>query len=83
MHVESAGTSGGGNRREVLDLFSWIQCFGMYAAVVMSKQGFIWAKTFGEETGYQGTLMGRIGGPRGWMQEGDVPPPVRSAKAEA
>ena len=29
QHMESAGTSGGGSRREVPDLFSWIQCFGM------------------------------------------------------
>ena len=49
----------------------------------MHRQGFIWAKTFGGETGYQGTLMGRLGGPRGWVREGDVPPPARSAKAEA
>ena len=28
-------------------------------------------------------LMGRLGGPRGWVWEGDVPPPARSAKAEA
>ena len=37
QHAESAGPSGGGNRREVPDLFSWIQCFGMYAAVVTSR----------------------------------------------
>ena len=37
QHMESAGTSGGGGRREVPDLFSWIQCFGMYAAVVTSS----------------------------------------------
>ena len=23
-------------------------------------------------------LMGRLGGPRGWVREGDVPPPAQS-----
>ena len=23
-------------------------------------------------------VMGRLGGPRGWVREGDVPPPARS-----
>ena len=40
-------------------------------------QGFIWANNFGggdreERSG----PMGRLGGPRGWVREGDVPPPM-------
>ena len=32
-------------------------------------QGFIWAKNFEGETGGRAGLMGRLGGPRGWVWE--------------
>jgi len=52
-------------RREVPDMLSWLQCFSLYAAVVVSKypekRNELWA--------YQATLIGearRCGG-RGWL----------------
>ena len=65
QHMDSASTSGGGSRREVPDLFSWIQCFGMYAAVVTSKHPEKTQQLFA----YQTTLVreARRCGGKGWL----------------
>ena len=42
---------------------------------------FILAKNFEGETGGTAGLMGCPSSPRGWVREGDVPPPAQSTKA--
>ena len=37
-------------------------------------QGFIWPKLLGGGNMGKVEVMGRLGGPSGWVQEGDVPP---------
>ena len=58
-------TSGGRSRREIPDLLSWVQCFGVYMAVVTSK----FPMRIRELLAYQTLIVReacRCGG-RGWL----------------
>ena len=41
--------------------------------------GFYLAQKFRGGNMGEVEVMGRLGGPRGWVREGDVPPPAQSA----
>ena len=44
-------------------------------------QAFIWPRNFKGGNGKKAGLMGHLGGPRGWVWEGDLSPPVRSPES--
>ena len=64
-HTSNGDPPSGSSRREVPDLLSWIQCFGVYAAVVISKHP---AKTK-QLLAYQTMIVreARRCGGKGWL----------------
>ena len=58
--------------------------FYLMLFVQVDMQGFIWPKNLGGG-GNMGEVdvIGRLGGPRGWVREWDVPPLRKAREAKA